>query len=190
MVTKSVGDRGLLHTVVLLVLMTGCGSAQGGLSASPEISSNAKVDVEWPGEAPVALDEPFTIAGDTIDRPKSIPTVSPDRAWSTYLAGFASDSSDYDAVPTTKRRMVFVSFTAADGTGHIDKDGHTIDRVVERPALALITTGVPCKRYGPLPPPGVTRPTIPENIGAKNVVLFDATTGALLLNSEQCGFPR
>jgi hypothetical protein len=41
-----------------------------------------------------------------------------------------------------------------------------------------------------LPPPGVTRPTIPENIGARNVVVFDGTTGVILDSVEQCGFPR
>jgi hypothetical protein len=109
---------------------------------------------------------------------------------STYLVNHGNFARDYDSVATMRRQFVYASFTMAEGTGKIDASGKTMGRIVDRPVLALITTGIPCQRYGPSPAPGSTIATIPSNIGAKNVAIFDGVTGDVLEVIEQCGFPR
>jgi uncharacterized protein YceK len=181
----------LLSLMSVAVLGCGQSSESGRVNAtSPTTRSIADpAPTKWPGPPLAALDTPFTIVGDLADRPKTVPTLSVDRAWSIYLANFGDASRDYDQVATTKRTFVYLSFTAPDGVGKLDSSDKTVDRIVDRPALALITTGIPCQKYGPKPAPGSTAATVPKNIGAKNVVFLDGATGAILDSVEQCGFP-
>jgi hypothetical protein len=169
----------------------GCGPSEVrlGTATSPQITWVASLG-KWPGPPLAALDGALEVAGDSLRPSKSIPPLAVDSARSTYLVNYGNFAREYDAVATVRRQFVYASFTMAEGSGKVDASGKTMTRIVDRPVLALITTGIPCQRYGPSPAPGSTSAIVPSNIGAKNVALFDGATGDLLEVVEHCGFPR